>query len=119
MKNPVRTGTMIALAAASLFTTACKKSEPSSNKPPTTEANPSDTKPAASGTTPTSDKPAATDEKMAKVHCQGVNDCKGKGACKSTANACAGQNGCKGKGFVDIASEDECKTKGGTVTAKM
>ncbi len=113
MKNPVRTGTMIALAAASLFTAACKKSEESSNKPQATETKPG-TKP-ATGETPT---PAATDEKTAKVHCQGVNDCKGQGGCKSTANACAGQNGCKGKGFIDLANEEECKAKGGTM-AKM
>lgn len=100
MKNPVRTGTMIALTAASLFAGACKKSDDASNKPSTTEAKPAD-------------------EKTAKVHCQGVNDCKGKGGCKSAANACAGQNGCKGKGFVDTASEEDCKTKGGTVMAKM
>lgn len=97
MKNPVRTGTLIALAAASSFTAACdKKSDDAS-----------------------STKTAPAVEKSAKVHCQGVNDCKGKGGCKSTANACAGQNGCKGKGYVDVASEDECKAKGGTVMAKM
>lgn len=103
MKNPIRTGTMIALAAGSLFASACSKKsdEGSSNKPSTTETKP------------------AGDEKTAKVHCQGVNDCKGKGGCKSAANACAGQNGCKGKGFVDTASEDDCKAKGGTVMAKM
>lgn len=95
MKNPVRTGTMIALAAASLFTAACsKKSDDSS-------------------------KPAPVVEKAAKVHCQGANACKGKGGCKTAANACAGQNGCKGKGYVDVASDEECKAMGGTVMAKM
>ena len=49
-----------------------------------------------------------------KVHCQGVNACKGKGGCKSAENSCKGQNGCKGKGFVDM-SEKACKDKGGTV----
>ncbi len=33
-----------------------------------------------------------------KVHCQGVNACKGKSACKTAANDCAGMNACKGKG---------------------
>jgi len=115
MKNPVRTGTMIAVAVAGLFTAACKKSEQTSNTPSTTE------------TKPATDDKAASDrsnmmnggEKMAKVHCEGVNECKGKGGCKTAANACAGQNGCKGKGFTDVASEDECKSKGGTVMAKM
>jgi hypothetical protein len=49
-----------------------------------------------------------------KIHCQGVNACKGKGGCKSADNACKGQNGCKGKGFVAM-SEQDCKAKGGTV----
>ena len=30
--------------------------------------------------------------------CKGLNDCKGKGGCKTTENACKGQNACKGKG---------------------
>jgi hypothetical protein len=97
MRNPVRTGTMIAIAAASLFAAGCN--------------NKSDDSPAT--------KAAPAVEKAAKVHCQGINDCKGKSGCKSTANACAGQNGCKGKGYVDVASDDECKTKGGTVMATM
>jgi len=50
----------------------------------------------------------------AKVHCQGVNGCKGKGACHGAANGCAGQNGCKGKGWVEMG-EKECKDKGGKV----
>ena len=50
----------------------------------------------------------------AKVHCQGVNGCKGKGSCHSASNSCAGQNGCKGKGWVEM-SEKECKDKGGKV----
>lgn len=94
MQNPVRTGTMIALAAASLFAAACsKKGDDSSTK----------TAPAV--------------EKTEKVFCQGANECKGKSACKTAENTCAGQNGCKGKGFVEVASADECKTKGGTVMA--
>jgi len=47
-----------------------------------------------------------------KVHCQGVNACKGKGSCHSASNACGGQNGCKGKGWVEM-TEKECKAKGG------
>ena len=47
-----------------------------------------------------------------KVHCQGVNACKGKSGCHTASNACAGQNGCKGKGWVEM-TEKECKAKGG------
>ena len=48
-----------------------------------------------------------------KVHCMGVNACKGKGACKTAANDCAGMNACKGKGFVAMTAA-ECKEAGGT-----
>lgn len=49
-----------------------------------------------------------------KVHCYGVNSCKGTGACKTASNACKGQNACKGKGFVEL-SKGACKKKGGRV----
>jgi len=49
-----------------------------------------------------------------KVHCMGINDCKGKGACKSAKSSCKGMNDCKGKGWVD-STEKECKAKKGTV----
>ncbi|HEY2903585.1 MAG TPA: hypothetical protein VGL59_23580 [Polyangia bacterium] len=49
-----------------------------------------------------------------KVHCEGVNACKGKGGCHSASNACSGKNGCKGKGWVEM-SEKDCKDKGGKV----
>ena len=44
----------------------------------------------------------------AKMHCAGVNSCKGQSACKSANNACKGQNSCKGKGFLEM-SKEECK----------
>lgn len=50
----------------------------------------------------------------AKVHCEGVNECKGKGACGGAGHDCAGKNACKGKGLIDL-SADDCKAKGGTV----
>jgi hypothetical protein len=62
--------------------------------------------------------PAVAAEKKAggKIHCAGVNACKGKGACHSADNACKGQNGCKGKGWIELGEKD-CKAKGGTVVA--
>jgi hypothetical protein len=51
-----------------------------------------------------------------KVHCQGVNSCKGKGGCKGVDNACAGKNSCKGKGFMEMTAK-ECAAKGGHVDA--
>jgi len=50
----------------------------------------------------------------AKVHCQGINSCKGKGACAGAGHDCAGKNECKGKGWVESSAAD-CKAKGGTV----
>ena len=58
--------------------------------------------------------PLVVSAKEAKVHCQGVNACKGKGGCKGADNACKGQNGCKGKGYMEM-TEKQCKAKGGTV----
>ena len=41
-----------------------------------------------------------------KIHCTGVNSCKGQSACKSANNACKGQNSCKGKGFLEMTKSD-------------
>ncbi|MDB4974856.1 MAG: hypothetical protein JWN48_3197 [Myxococcaceae bacterium] len=51
-----------------------------------------------------------------KVHCAGINSCKGKGACSSAEHACAGKNTCKGKGWVET-TQKECAAKGGHVEA--
>jgi hypothetical protein len=48
-----------------------------------------------------------------KVACYGVNACKGKGHCKTSANDCKGKNACKGKG-VRMLTEKKCKKMGGT-----
>jgi hypothetical protein len=42
----------------------------------------------------------------AKIKCEGVNACKGQGACSSANNSCAGKNSCKGKGFKMMTPED-------------
>ena len=49
-----------------------------------------------------------------KVHCTGVNACKGKSDCKTASNACKGMNACKGKGM-NAMSEKECTEKGGKI----
>lgn len=49
-----------------------------------------------------------------KVKCSGINDCKGKGSCKSATSSCKGMNDCKGKGVIE-SSEKDCKAKKGTV----
>ena len=48
---------------------------------------------------------AGADE--AKMHCDGVNSCKGQGSCHTAKNECAGKNGCKGQGFVEM-TQAEC-----------
>ena len=50
----------------------------------------------------------------AKVHCYGVNKCKGNNDCKSVTNACKGQSSCKGHGFVTM-SKSACDKIGGKV----
>lgn len=47
------------------------------------------------------------DASEAKIKCEGVNGCKGKGACSSAHNSCAGKNACKGKGF-EMMTPEEC-----------
>lgn len=49
-----------------------------------------------------------------KVHCTGVNACKGTSECKTATNACKGQNACKGNGFTSMSAK-ECADKGGKV----
>jgi uncharacterized membrane protein len=52
-----------------------------------------------------------------KVHCWGVNSCKGSSDCKTAEHACKGQNACKGHGFKEM-SADECTKAGGKTEAK-
>jgi len=116
MREPIRTGMMIALTSATLFAAACTKAKdgsPSSDKPEAKEAAKEAAKPAVAATTTT---PAAQPEKIAKVHCGGINACKGQSGCMTAKNACAGQNGCKGEGYIELTAE-ECQAKGGKVLA--
>ncbi len=52
-------------------------------------------------------------EDAKKVHCYGVNKCKGTGACGGKGHSCAGENSCKGQGFLDIDEETCLKIEGG------
>jgi uncharacterized membrane protein len=59
---------------------------------------------------------AAQDKaKMEPIKCAGVNECKGKGGCKSAQNDCKGKNACKGHGFVEMKDAKDCTAKGGMV----
>jgi hypothetical protein len=61
--------------------------------------------------------PAIAAKNEGKVHCMGINACKGKSDCATASNACKGQNACKGKGWVEMTAAD-CKAKGGKVEEK-
>ncbi|HJR56178.1 MAG TPA: hypothetical protein VJ798_06340 [Rhizomicrobium sp.] len=61
--------------------------------------------------------PTASFAQDAKLHCYGVNSCKGQSACKTAKNECRGQNGCKGQGFKDLTA-GECAAAGGRLTEK-
>ena len=109
---------MIAFASATLFAAACAKAKdaPPSDKPEAKEAaKPGVTAPALTPAATTT--PAAQPEKVAKVHCGGVNGCKGQSACMTAKSSCAGQNACKGQGYIDLTAED-CQAKGGKVVAE-
>ena len=54
---------------------------------------------------------------IAKGECTGINACKGQGECGGVGHGCAGKNACKGQGWTS-ATQDDCKTKGGTFKAK-
>lgn len=55
---------------------------------------------------------AAHSKEMAKVHCLGVNACKGQSECATASSSCKGQNACKGQGM-KVLSLKECTAKGG------
>jgi uncharacterized membrane protein len=57
---------------------------------------------------------APVNAQEAKVHCAGVNACKGQSECKTASSACKGQNSCKGHGWLSTTAAD-CTTQGGTV----
>jgi hypothetical protein len=49
-----------------------------------------------------------------KVMCEGINSCKGTGACAGPGHGCAGQNACKGQGHTKVTKK-ECADKGGKI----
>lgn len=49
-----------------------------------------------------------------KVHCSGINTCKGTSDCATAENKCKGQNVCKGHGFITTKAS-ECLAKDGKI----
>jgi len=58
--------------------------------------------------------PAPAHAEEAKVHCVGVNSCKGTSECKTASSSCKGLNACKGQGFLSM-TKAECDAAGGKV----
>ncbi len=58
------------------------------------------------------DKVAPKPKEEAKISCEGINECKSKGACSGAGHSCAGKNECKGKGWVSVTAK-ECADKKG------
>jgi uncharacterized membrane protein len=46
-----------------------------------------------------------------KVHCEGVNGCKGQTDCAGAGHDCSGKNACKGKGWKSMTAEECAKAK--------
>jgi len=59
--------------------------------------------------------PAIAAEGGKKVHCYGVNACKGTSDCATAKSACKGQNECKGQGFKEMTAK-ACTAAGGSLT---
>lgn len=59
--------------------------------------------------------PAFAKAGAAKVHCYGINSCKGTSDCKTAKNDCRGLNDCKGQGFKEVTAK-QCKAGGGSLT---
>ncbi|HVN84565.1 MAG TPA: hypothetical protein VMW17_06950 [Candidatus Binatia bacterium] len=53
-----------------------------------------------------------------KVHCYGINKCKGTGDCSGKGHQCAGHNACKGKGHINLPKDVCLRIKGGHLTPK-
>lgn len=83
------TGSVLAIAAATLFLANTAGAQEAASSPSTSEAKP------------------------AQVKCMAGNDCAGQSACKTATSAGPHQNNCKGQGFVMTSTEKECKDKGG------
>ena len=64
--------------------------------------------------TKTDSKTTATTKATERVHCYGINACKGKSDCHTAKNSCSGKNACKGQGWKSL-SQDDCKAGNGTV----
>lgn len=82
MKFSKKTGVLLAIAAAAIFSTSAWAQADGSG--------------ASSAT----------------VDCYGVNSCRGQGSCNTPTNSCQGLNSCKGKGVIKLSKSDCLKRGG-------
>lgn len=67
----------------------------------------------AAGVAQAADEPTAE-----KVHCYGINNCKGTGDCSGKGHQCAGHNACAGQGHINLTKDLCLRIKGGHLTPK-
>lgn len=60
----------------------------------------------------------AADADPAKVHCYGINKCKGTGDCGGKGHSCAGQNACAGQGHINLEKDVCLRIKNGHLEPK-
>jgi uncharacterized membrane protein len=70
---------------------------------------------AMASSSPAADAPKAADD---KVHCYGINACKGTGDCSGKGHQCAGLNVCNGQGHINLAKSLCLRIQGGHLEAK-
>ena len=70
----------------------------------------------AGGDQPIPVKKVPSKKHAGKVHCFGINSCKGKSECAVEGKSgCTGKNDCAGKGWISVSSAKKCTSKKGTV----
>ena len=75
-----------------------------------------DAAPKGDAGTPAPTKAAPAKKSAAKIHCLGINSCKGKSECAVDGKtSCKGHNACKGQGWISLSSAKKCAKQKGTV----
>ena len=96
------TQTLVAAAVTGILAGACGgQTSPAPAAPPAGEAAPvaaASTEAAPAATSDDRQLVPNSSSQPSKHACKGLNDCKGRGGCKTELNSCRGQNECKGRG---------------------
>ncbi len=96
------TNSLMAAAVTGILSGAMACGGQASPTPAAPDAEAAPAAPVADATSPepVNDRiPADNDSSTPSKHaCRGLNDCKGRGGCKTDLNTCRGKNECKGRG---------------------